>query len=149
MQIYLQEESINTMKDHFTHVTEFRVDELERLGLVETTNDEIEVTEVGQRFFCSHTHPRDLCEGIERWRRVREEENIKRWLAIRKEAALKIEPKTAEVRWDYTNTLDPYGDRPDLPEENKHIGKVYLARSPGSDVWVCFDDLPHKVRDAL
>ena len=26
---------------------------------------------------------------------------------------------------------------------------IYPARSPGSDVWVWFDDLPEKVREAL
>ena len=31
------------------------------------------------------------------------------WLAVRKEAALQIDPETAEVDWIYAQTLDPYG----------------------------------------
>jgi len=71
------------------------------------------------------------------------------WLAIRKEAALQIDPETAEVFWKYGQILDPYGVHPDLPKECDQVGRVYFARSPGSDVWVCFDDLPEMVRDAL
>jgi hypothetical protein len=68
---------------------------------------------------------------------------------MRKEAALKIDPDTGEVDWIYANTLDPYGVRPDLPEEYRVAGRVYFARSAGSDVWVSFDDLPDNVREAL
>jgi hypothetical protein len=71
------------------------------------------------------------------------------WLAIRKEAALKIDPRTAEVFWRYAETLDPYGVDPDLPKEYRQVGREYFARSPDSDVWVWFGDLPKKVRDAL
>ena len=71
------------------------------------------------------------------------------WLAIRKEAGLKIDPETAEVQYIYAQTLDPYGVDPDLPEELQQIGREYFARSPGSDVWVCFYDLPEATRDAL
>ena len=31
---------------------------------------------------------------------------------------------------------------PDLPPECACVGRVYFARSPGSEIWVCFDDLP-------
>jgi len=58
------------------------------------------------------------------------------WLAIRKEAGLKIDPET-------------YGVHPDLPEEYRQIGREYFARSPGSDIWVSFDDLPDAIREAL
>jgi hypothetical protein len=71
------------------------------------------------------------------------------WLAVRKEAALQIDPETALVWRDYGQILDPYGVDPDLPEECQCIGRVYFARSPGSDVWVCFYDLPKAVRDRL
>ena len=37
----------------------------------------------------------------------------------------------------------------DLPEECDCVGRVYFARSPGSDVWVNFYDLPEATRDAL
>jgi hypothetical protein len=71
------------------------------------------------------------------------------WLAIRKEAGLKIDPETAEVEWIYAHTLDPYGVYPELPEECQQVGREYFARSPGSDVWVDFGDLPEATRDAL
>ncbi len=70
------------------------------------------------------------------------------YLAVRKEAALKIDPKTAEVFSDYVQTLDPYEMR-DLPEDYPQRGREYFARSPGSDVWVWFGDLPAAVRDRL
>jgi hypothetical protein len=74
---------------------------------------------------------------------------IERWLAIRKEAALQIDPETAEVEWWYEYDVDPYGVNPELPEEMQQAGRQYFARSPGSEVWVCFRDLPESVQDAL
>ena len=73
--------------------------------------------------------------------------DVKQWLAIRKEAGLKIDPETAEVDWIYAETLDPYGIDPD--EELQQVGREYFARSPGSDIWVHFGDLPAETRDAL
>jgi hypothetical protein len=77
------------------------------------------------------------------------DEEREAWLAIRKEAGLKIDPETAEVEWAYALTLDPYGVYPDLPPEYQQVGREYFARSPGSDVWVDFGDLPEAARDAL
>ena len=71
------------------------------------------------------------------------------WLASRKEAGLKIDPETTEVEWTYAQTLDPYGVYPELPEECWQVGREYFARSPGSDVWVWFGDLPDAIRSAL
>ena len=67
---------------------------------------------------------------------------VEEWLAIRKEAGLMIDPATAEVDAWYALTLDPYGVYPDLPEETRQVGRAYFARSPGSDIWVSFRDLP-------
>ena len=54
------------------------------------------------------------------------------------EAGRRIDPETAEVDWDYAETLDPYGIL-DLPEEDRwSIGREYFARAPGSDIWVSF-----------
>jgi hypothetical protein len=80
-----------------------------------------------------------------------ESQEFQEFLAIRKEAGLKIDPATAEVDWEYGRLADPYGIRPDLPEgeEYQQIGRVYLARSPGSDIWVWFGDLPEATDDAL
>jgi hypothetical protein len=72
-------------------------------------------------------------------------------LAVRREEALKINPETAEVEWEYACTMDPYGvlDEWELPEEFRLIGRAYFARAPGSAVWVAFRDLPQAVRSAL
>jgi hypothetical protein len=77
------------------------------------------------------------------------DQTVEQWLAIRKEAGLQIDPETAEVLWVYAQTLDPYGVDPELPEEYRQIGREYFARSPGSDVWVWFGDLPDATRSAL
>jgi hypothetical protein len=70
------------------------------------------------------------------------------WLAIRKEAALKIDPATAEVFWKYGSIRDPYGVLNLGPDEEDNVGRNYFARSPGG-VWVLFNDLPDATRDAL
>ena len=71
------------------------------------------------------------------------------WLAIRKKAGRRIDPETAEVLWSYEYTLDPYGLEPELPEEYRQVGREYFARSPGSNIWVWFGDLPAATQDAL
>ncbi len=60
---------------------------------------------------------------------------VEQWLQLRKEAGLRIDPETAEVKWTYAYTLDPYGVY-DLAEEDRQVGREYFARSPGSDIWV-------------
>jgi hypothetical protein len=75
-------------------------------------------------------------------------DDVKAWLAIRKQAALRIDPRTAEVMWVYGETLDPYGVYDLLPEEQQ-VGRIWFARSPDSDVWVAFRDLPKTTRDEL
>jgi hypothetical protein len=74
---------------------------------------------------------------------------VEQWLAIRREAGLKIDAETAEVNWRYAQTLDPYGIYPEPPDECWQVGREYFARSPGSDIWVEFGDLPKATRDAL
>ena len=70
--------------------------------------------------------------------------------ALRRAVGLQIDPGTAEVDWAYRETLDPYGDGIDLPEEYRgHVGREYFARSPGSDIWIAFCDLPKATRNAL
>jgi hypothetical protein len=68
---------------------------------------------------------------------------------LRKAVGLHIDPETAEVEWIYAQTLDPYGDDPDLPAEYQQVGREYFARSPGSDVWILFDDLPEATHSKL
>src|SRR5262245_57220341 len=68
-------------------------------------------------------------------------ESKRRWLTARQEEALKIDPDTAEVFCEHGSVRDPYG-LDDLTYEEDCIGRNCFARSPGSDVWVSFGDLP-------
>ncbi len=71
--------------------------------------------------------------------------SVDEWLAIRKEAGLTIDPRTAEVMWTFGYGIDPYGVyTDDLTEEEKCIGRIYFARSPGSEIWVHYYDLTAK-----
>jgi hypothetical protein len=71
------------------------------------------------------------------------------WLAIRKGAALKIDPATAQIWWSWAEILDPYGVYPEVQYEASCIGRCYYARSPESDIWVWWGDLPDDVSDKL
>jgi hypothetical protein len=75
--------------------------------------------------------------------------SIEQWLAVRKEAGTKIDPNKAEVDWAYAQTLDPYGVYGELPEICQQVGREHFARSPGSDVWVWFGDLPDATHRAI
>jgi hypothetical protein len=77
------------------------------------------------------------------------EPEVQEWLALRKEAGRKIDPQTAVVFWTYEQIADPYGVCADFPKECYCVGRVYFARSPESDIWVCFYDLPEATRTAL
>jgi hypothetical protein len=72
----------------------------------------------------------------------------KQWREVQKEA-LKIDPKTAITSVHTAYFYDPYGIHPNLPDEYKTTVKYDMARSPNSDVWVCFEDLPWKTVRAL
>jgi hypothetical protein len=78
-----------------------------------------------------------------------EKQDVQEWLAIRKEAGFHIDAEIADVLWKYTQALDPYGVEPDLPPECQQTGRDYFARSPRSDVWVWFGDLPDATSVAL
>ena len=80
---------------------------------------------------------------------IAEEHQKLKWLAIRKEEALKIDAATAEVFWEYAQTLDPYGIEPDLPERYQQVGREYFARRRGRDICVSFHDLPKATCEAL
>ena len=74
---------------------------------------------------------------------------VEQWLQVRKEAGLRIDPETAEVHWEYAQTLDPYSICPDLLEECRQVGREFFARSLGSDIWVWFGDLPDETYKRL
>jgi hypothetical protein len=66
-----------------------------------------------------------------------------------REEGLRIVAETAEVRFEYTQVLDPYGFFDEIPPENYCIGTSFFARNPGSDIWVEFVDLPNETREKL
>lgn len=76
-------------------------------------------------------------------------DQIKEFVAIRKRAGLKIDPETADVMWVWGEVDDPYGMYPEPSGWFRCIGRNYFARSPGSDIWVEFGDLPEATADAL
>jgi len=76
-------------------------------------------------------------------------EKLQELRAMRKEAGRRIDPETAEVTFYYCQTLDPYGDFSDLPDELHQIGGEYFARSPNDGIWIWFGDLPETTREAL
>jgi hypothetical protein len=65
------------------------------------------------------------------------------FIKIRKQAALKIDPETAEVASWAVDVMNPYGVYPTAEEYN--IGRDNFVRAPGSDIWVWFGDLPEEV----
>jgi hypothetical protein len=73
----------------------------------------------------------------------------KRRMEERRAAAEIIDPTTAELKWWYGETLDPYGDGLPLLPFEEQTGREYFARAPGSDIWVSVDDLPDTTRDAI
>ena len=78
-----------------------------------------------------------------------DELTIEQWLQVRKEEGGKIDPDIAEVSRRSVYVVDPYEVYPDLPEECQCTGRLNFARSPGSDIWVSFYDLPDETRRRL
>ena len=77
------------------------------------------------------------------------QERIDRFMKVRVDEGLKIDPETAEVRWEYVRVMNPYGIYPYQEELDDCIGRGYFARVPGSDIWVHFDELLESTREAL
>jgi hypothetical protein len=90
-----------------------------------------------------------LKHALERLYARMDQPEVRAWLLTCKEAGKAIDPRTAEVTWSYAQTLDPYGVCDDIPEECYSVGRQYFARSPGSDIWVSFYDLPEATAEAL
>src|SRR5713226_5007729 len=59
---------------------------------------------------------------------------------------LPTKPKDWFLSWFSFLTLRVH---PELPEEYQQVGRQYFARSPGSDIWVWFGDLPDATHTAL
>jgi hypothetical protein len=73
--------------------------------------------------------------------------DAEQFLAIRREAGLKIDPATAEIDSFRTEMFDPYGIYG--PSEDAGCIQHEFARSPGSDIWVWFCDLPEATLAAI
>jgi hypothetical protein len=69
------------------------------------------------------------------------------FLALKRQAALKIDPATAEMIWVYGDPFDPYGIGPEVPDE--HLHELCYVSSPGSKISVWVGDLPNEARQAL
>ena len=74
------------------------------------------------------------------WEEVMHKKMNSEDLAILEEAALHIDPASAEVEWIYAEqVIDSY----------REVWREYFARSPGSDIWVWFGDLPAATQKSL
>jgi len=75
---------------------------------------------------------------------------VKQWLLSRERAALDIDPATAEIAWSTEQLFDPYGIYPEVPASIRHYWfRECFVRSPGSNVWVWFEELPKATQEAL
>lgn len=62
----------------------------------------------------------------------------------RRAEGAKIDPKSAEVTFWWTQVIDSYGDIPakEFPEDCDCVGRSYFARSLPDGEWIYFGDLP-------
>jgi hypothetical protein len=67
----------------------------------------------------------------------------------REAIALELNPVTAHLFFLYCDGSDPYGDYPDLPEEERQIGREYFACDQSDGVSVHFSDLPERTQETL
>jgi hypothetical protein len=68
--------------------------------------------------------------------------------AMRQEVGREIDPKTAETRSWFAETMEPYGVFA-VSDEQQQLGQSYFVRAPGSNIWVCSCDLPEATYKAL
>jgi hypothetical protein len=67
---------------------------------------------------------------------------------FRRSAGRHIKVDTAEVWFEYGQTLDPYGEH-DLPDELRQVGRNFFAMDPVERIPVLFGDLDEELRRAL
>ncbi|MGC1860306.1 MAG: hypothetical protein WA733_04075 [Methylocystis sp.] len=77
------------------------------------------------------------------------DDEFRHWVSSRKEAGRVIDIETCELGHWKAYDADPYGARPDLPEEMRQVGTNRFVRSPESRGWVCEDDLPAASFEAM
>jgi hypothetical protein len=71
----------------------------------------------------------------------------KHLLALQGEAALTIDPKTAETFWSYGDHFHPNGKGPEVPDNC--LVRLCHVSSPGSKISVWMGDLPEETGRAL
>jgi hypothetical protein len=81
-------------------------------------------------------------------------EEATEWLAVREDEALKIDPDTAEVWFDYGRYSDPYNLYPKMPDwagdQRDHThDRLHFVRRYDGDVFVWAGHLPDDVRTAI
>jgi hypothetical protein len=69
------------------------------------------------------------------------------WKELVELAGRQIDPATADVICDVADMFDPYGLFPG--NENAYPDRLYFARSPATNFWIEFRDLPEATRVAL
>jgi len=69
--------------------------------------------------------------------------------AERKEAGRRIDPRNAEVGFWDVEEVDPYGILESIPPCCSCTIEGQFARSPDSNGWVFFEDLPDATREEL
>lgn len=57
-----------------------------------------------------------------------------------RDAAQRVDPRKATMRWTYAQTLDPYGAL-DLPPEYQQVGREYFLGDPEVEMWVLVSDV--------
>jgi hypothetical protein len=67
----------------------------------------------------------------------------------RQRAGRRIDPAAAAVFFVWAQTMDPYGDDLDLPEQLQQVGRVYFAVDPSEGIAVWFGELPIETQAAL
>jgi hypothetical protein len=77
---------------------------------------------------------------------IRTERALEQLWSLRSFAGQCIDPDTAEVRCEYNWSFDPYGV---IQRECQKPMWHYFARSPGSDIWVAWEDLPYETELSL
>jgi hypothetical protein len=77
--------------------------------------------------------------------------SVEDWFRRIKEEGTRIDPETAIYTDTYAALVDPYGVFGELPEEmHQHQYDWYqFARSPESEIWVEFEDLPEDTRNRI
>lgn len=74
------------------------------------------------------------------WEEVMHKKMNSQDLAILEKAALQFDPSSAEVEWIYAEqVIGSY----------REVWREYFARSPGSNIWVWFGDLPARTQKSL